>query len=37
VHTEVHLDAVADELNDRPRQRLQFKKPIEMIGPLLSR
>ena len=31
------LDAVADELNDRPRKRLQFKKPIEMIGPLLLR
>ncbi len=37
VHTEAHLDAVADELNDRPRKRLQFKKPIEMIGPLLLR
>jgi transposase, IS30 family len=37
VHTEVHLDAVADELNDRPRKRLQFKKPIELIGPLLLR
>jgi hypothetical protein len=30
-------DAVAAELNDRPRKRLQFKKPIEMIGPLLLR
>ena len=37
VHTEAHLDAVADELNDRPRKRLQFKKPIEKIGPLLLR
>ena len=37
VHTEAHLDAVAAELNDRPRKRLQFKKPIEMIGPLLLR
>ena len=37
VHTETHLDAVADELNDRPRKRLQFKKPIEKIGPLLLR
>ncbi|MGH3497644.1 MAG: IS30 family transposase, partial [Nocardioidaceae bacterium] len=36
-HTEEHLDAVAEELNDRPRKRLQFKKPIEMIGPLLLR
>ncbi len=37
VYTEAHLDAVAAELNDRPRKRLQFKKPIEMIGPLLLR
>ncbi len=37
VHTEAHLDIVAAELNDRPRKRLQFKKPIEMIGPLLLR
>lgn len=37
MHTEADLDAVAAELNDRPRKRLQFKKPIEMIGPLLSR
>jgi IS30 family transposase len=37
VHTEQHLDAAADELNDRPRKRLQFKKPIELIGPLLLR
>ena len=37
VHTEAHLDAVADELNDRPRKRLQFKKPIELVGPLLLR
>ena len=37
VHTEVHLEAVAAELNDRPRKRLQFQKRIEMIGPLLLR
>jgi len=37
VHNEAHLDAVAAELNDRPRKRLQFKKPIEVIGPLLLR
>ncbi len=36
-HTEAHLGAIADELNDRPRKRLQFKKPIELIGPLLLR
>jgi hypothetical protein len=27
------LDCVAAELNDRPRKRLGFKKPIEQIGP----
>ena len=37
VHTESELDTIAAELNDRPRKRLQFKKPIEMIGPLLLR
>lgn len=37
MHTEAHLDAVADELNDRPRKRLQFEKPIDKIGPQLLR
>lgn len=37
VHTEADLDTIADELNDRPRKRLQFTKPIEAIGPLLLR
>ncbi len=32
---EADLDAVADELNDRPRKRLGFYKPIEQIGDLL--
>lgn len=36
VHSEAELDAVADEFNDRPRKRLQFQKPIELIGPLLA-
>jgi IS30 family transposase len=31
------LDAVAAELNDRPRKRLVFAKPIEELGPLLLR
>jgi IS30 family transposase len=31
------LDWVATELNDRPRKRLGFSKPIEEIGPLLLR
>jgi len=36
-HSAADLDAVADELNDRPRKRLRFAKPIEGIGPLLLR
>jgi len=28
---------VAQELNDRPRKRLAFKKPIELIGHVLLR
>ena len=35
VHTAADLDAVADALNDRPRERLRFAKPVEQIGPLL--
>jgi transposase, IS30 family len=35
VHSEADLDAVAAELNGRPRKRLEFRKPIEDIGPLL--
>lgn len=34
-HSEADLDAVAAELNDRPRKTLDFAKPIEVIGPLL--
>jgi IS30 family transposase len=37
VHTAIDLDWVATELNDRPRKRLGFAKPIEEIGPLLLR
>jgi IS30 family transposase len=36
-HSIDDLDWVAAELNDRPRKRLGFKKPIELIGPLLLR
>ena len=32
VHSAQDLDWVAAELNDRPRKRLGFKKPIEQIG-----
>ncbi len=37
VHSAVDLEWVATELNDRPRKRLGFMKPIEEIGPLLLR
>jgi len=37
VHSAMDLDWVAAELNDRPRKRLGFAKPIEEIGPLLLR
>ena len=37
IHTAADLDAVAAQLNDRPRKRLRFAKPIEQIGPLLLR
>ena len=35
VHSPADLDWVAAELNDRPRKRLAFRKPIEEIGELL--
>jgi IS30 family transposase len=37
IHNAIDLDWVATELNDRPRKRLAFAKPIEEIGPLLLR
>jgi IS30 family transposase len=37
MHTEADLDWVAAKLNDRPRKRLGFRKPIEVIAPLLLR
>jgi transposase, IS30 family len=37
VHSAMDLEWVATELNDRPRKRLGFAKPIEEIGPLLLR
>jgi hypothetical protein len=33
--TEAELDAVADELNDRPRKRLGFANPTEQLTELL--
>ncbi|MCY7289415.1 MAG: IS30 family transposase [Cryobacterium sp.] len=35
VHSAADLDWGAEELNDRPRKRLAFRKPIEEIGELL--
>ncbi len=37
VHSSDDLDWVVQELNNRPRKRLAFKKPIELIGDLLLR
>ena len=37
VHSAADLDWVAQELNDRPRKRLAFQKPIELIGDVLLR
>jgi hypothetical protein len=34
-YSEEDLDRVAAELNDRPRKRLAFEKPIEAIEKLL--
>ena len=36
VHPEDHLDAVAEELNDQPRETLGFMKPSEKIIELLD-
>ncbi len=35
IHSATDLDWVAAELNDRPRKRLEFKKPIELLEGLL--
>jgi transposase InsO family protein len=35
IHSAADLDWVAQELNDRPRKRLAFRKPIELIEDLL--
>jgi IS30 family transposase len=36
VYGEAELDAVAAELNDRPRKRFGYAKPLELIGGLLA-
>jgi IS30 family transposase len=35
-HSKTHLDAVAAELNDRPRQTLHWRTPAEALTDLLS-
>ncbi len=35
IYSPEDLEHVAQELNARPRKRLEFKKPIELIEPLL--
>ena len=35
--TALELDQIADELNDRPRKRLGFYKPTELLAELLLR
>ena len=37
VYSQDDLDYVAWEMNDRPRKRLDYLKPNEMIEPLLLR
>ncbi|SEF26916.1 hypothetical protein SAMN05421837_103547 [Amycolatopsis pretoriensis] len=36
VHTAAHLDAVATELNDRPRMTLDWDTPAELMTRLLN-
>ena len=36
VHSEAELEQVAAELNDRPRKRVGYGKPIEEIGHLYA-
>jgi transposase, IS30 family len=36
IHSAEDLDWVAAELNDRPRKRLRFRKPVEEIADLLQ-
>jgi IS30 family transposase len=35
IHSAQDLDWIAAELNDRPRKRLRFRKPVDQIADLL--
>jgi len=37
VHSQEELDAIALELNMRPRKRFDFKCPIEMMSELMAK
>ncbi len=37
MHSQEELDAIALELNMRPRKRFDFKSPIEVMGELLAK
>jgi IS30 family transposase len=36
IHTQAHLDAVADELNGRPRQTLHWKSPSQVLDEAVA-
>jgi transposase, IS30 family len=36
IHTQAHLDAVAHELNGRPRQTLHWKSPSEALDEAVA-
>jgi hypothetical protein len=37
VHSQAHLNKVARQLNERPRETLQFETPVERLMPVLRR
>lgn len=37
VHSQEQLDAIAYELNIRPRQRFEYRCPIEVISDVMAR
>jgi transposase, IS30 family len=36
VHSQAHLDAVADQLNSRPRETLDWDDPAQRLATLLA-